>query len=60
MRLLVTGGTGHLGQAIVSGLKDRGHRVRILARRPRRDPRVEWITGDVASGGGRARRGRGR
>ena len=35
MRILVTGGTGHLGQAIMSGLKREGHQVRILARQPR-------------------------
>jgi uncharacterized protein YbjT (DUF2867 family) len=52
MRILVTGGTGHLGQAVVAGLKRDGHRVRILARRPRRDPDVEWTTGDLATGVG--------
>lgn len=52
MRILVTGGTGHLGHAIVPGLQRDGHQVRILARRPRREPDVEWITGDLASGDG--------
>jgi uncharacterized protein YbjT (DUF2867 family) len=52
VRILVTGGTGHLGQAIVSGLRHEGHRVRILARQPRRDPHVEWTTGDLATGEG--------
>src|SRR5438874_6790781 len=52
MRILVTGGTGHLGQSVVAGLKEEGHRVRILARQPRRDPKVEWITGDLATGEG--------
>ena len=52
MRILVTGGTGHLGQAVVSGLKRKGHQVRILARHPRTDPDVEWITGDLATGEG--------
>jgi uncharacterized protein YbjT (DUF2867 family) len=52
MRILVTGGTGHLGRAIVSGLKRDGHTVRILARRPRLDSSVEWIGGDLATGEG--------
>jgi nucleoside-diphosphate-sugar epimerase len=30
MRILVTGGTGHLGRSIVSGLKREGHAVRML------------------------------
>lgn len=34
MNILVTGGTGHLGRAVVALLKDGGHDVRILARGP--------------------------
>lgn len=52
MRILVTGGTGHLGGAIVSRLLRDGHRVRILARQPRIDPSVDWINGDLATGEG--------
>jgi uncharacterized protein YbjT (DUF2867 family) len=52
MRILVTGGTGHLGGAIVSRLVPAGHQVRILARQPRIDPSVEWIQGDLATGEG--------
>lgn len=52
MRILITGGTGHLGQAIVSELKRDGHRVRVLARQPHRNPHVEWVTGDLATGAG--------
>jgi uncharacterized protein YbjT (DUF2867 family) len=52
MRMLVTGGTGHLGQAVVSALRARGHQVRVLTRRPRHDPGVEWIVGDLATGDG--------
>ena len=52
MRILVTGGTGHLGQAIMSGLKREGHQVRILARQPRSNSEVEWIKGDLATGDG--------
>lgn len=52
MRMLVTGGTGHLGQAMVSALRARGHQVRVLTRRPRHDPGVEWIVGDLATGDG--------
>jgi uncharacterized protein YbjT (DUF2867 family) len=50
MRILVTGGTGHLGYAITAGLKRDGHQVRILARRPGDDPSVEWVHGDLGTG----------
>jgi uncharacterized protein YbjT (DUF2867 family) len=54
--ILVTGGTGHLGQDLVRTLLRRGDRVRVLARSPRRDPHpdlnVEWATGDLATGQG--------
>jgi uncharacterized protein YbjT (DUF2867 family) len=52
VRILVTGGTGHLGRDIVSLLKDQGHHVRVLARTPGQDPAVEWIQGDLATGRG--------
>jgi uncharacterized protein YbjT (DUF2867 family) len=52
MKVLVTGGTGHLGSAVVLRLKDAGHQVRILARQPRRDSSVEWVRGDLATGDG--------
>lgn len=52
MRILVTGGTGHLGRVVVSHLSEQGHQVRVLARRPRVDPGIEWITGDLATGDG--------
>lgn len=50
MKILVTGGTGHLGSAIVDGLTNDGHQVRILARRPGDDPRVEWVQADLGAG----------
>ena len=52
MRILVTGGTGHLGRVVVARLTEEGHQVRVLARRPCVDPSVEWITGDLATGDG--------
>ena len=50
--VLVTGGTGHLGQDLVDRLVRDGHQVRIFARsrRPRAD--VEWAIGDLATGEG--------
>jgi uncharacterized protein YbjT (DUF2867 family) len=51
MRILVTGGTGHLGRAIMTRLHRDGHRVRILARRPGDDPSVEWVQGDLGAAG---------
>jgi uncharacterized protein YbjT (DUF2867 family) len=50
--VLVTGGTGHLGQDLVRTLLRQGHRIRVLARSPRRDPDVEWAIGDLANGQG--------
>lgn len=50
--ILVTGGTGHLGRPIVSALQQRGHRVRVLARRPPSGSDVEYVKGDLATGEG--------
>ena len=52
MKILVTGGTGHLGRAIVARLIQDGHHVRVLARRPGDDPAVEWMQGDLGTGEG--------
>jgi uncharacterized protein YbjT (DUF2867 family) len=52
MKILVTGGTGHLGRAIVARLIQDGHDVRVLARRPGDDPAVEWMQGDLGTGEG--------
>ncbi len=45
--ILVTGGTGFVGRAVVAELVSNGYRVKVLSRRPpsRRD--VEWAEGDV-------------
>jgi nucleoside-diphosphate-sugar epimerase len=52
MKILVTGGTGHLGGAVVACLKEGGHHVRVLARQPGHDTAVEWIQGNLATGEG--------
>lgn len=63
--LLVTGGTGTLGRAVVRRLTDEGHRVRVLSRRPRpggtgtegtaaEETGPEWATGDLVTGEGLA------
>jgi uncharacterized protein YbjT (DUF2867 family) len=57
--VLVTGGTGHLGRGIVDRLATSGHRVRVIARHPGDDPRVEWIRGDLGTGAGVAEAARG-
>jgi uncharacterized protein YbjT (DUF2867 family) len=54
MKLLITGGTGHLGSAIVTRLAQDGHVVRVLARRRPRAPGVEWARGDLSTGEGLA------
>lgn len=52
MNILVTGGTGHLGRAIVARLADQGHQMRVLARRPGDNPGIAWVRGDLATGAG--------
>lgn len=52
MKVLVTGGTGHLGRAIVACLREREHDVRVLARRPGDGDSVEWFRGDLSTGAG--------
>ncbi len=51
--ILVTGGTGKLGRAVVQELIERDRRARVLSRREKNsgDPAgVQWVTGDLVSG----------
>ncbi|MFG2193118.1 SDR family oxidoreductase [Streptomyces sp. NPDC048639] len=53
--ILVTGGTGTLGRAVVRRLLDDGRTVRVLSRRPRPADDTapyEWATGDIRTGAG--------
>ncbi len=50
MRIVVTGGTGHLGRSIVAQLIAGGHQVRVLARQPGEDAAIEWVRGDLGTG----------
>lgn len=52
MRILVTGGTGHLGRPVVAGLIADGHRVRVLARTPGHGGTIDWAPGDLGTGEG--------
>jgi uncharacterized protein (TIGR01777 family) len=49
MRIVVSGGTGFLGQALVSALRSAGHSVMVLTRHPRREGDLLWSP-DVSSG----------
>src|SRR4030081_2777557 len=55
--VLITGGTGQLGRAVVPRLVSSGHDVRLLSRqdRPSRPDGVEAVRGDVLTGDGLAR-----
>jgi uncharacterized protein YbjT (DUF2867 family) len=52
-RILVAGGTGALGSAVVQQLKLTHHTVRVLSRKAApTDATVEWAQGDVVTGDG--------
>lgn len=51
--IVVTGGTGTLGRAVVSELEGRGHRVRVLSRSPAPDSTPagrQWARADLLEG----------
>jgi uncharacterized protein YbjT (DUF2867 family) len=50
MNVLVTGGTGRLGRHLVTQLRNKGHRARILTRNPR--GHVDAVQGDLSTGAG--------
>ncbi len=51
--ILVTGGTGTLGQLVVPLLRDAGAKVRVLSRRGREAAEeIEFVTGDLDTGEG--------
>ncbi|MBY8873539.1 NAD(P)H-binding protein [Micromonospora sp. PLK6-60] len=52
MRVLVTGASGRLGQAVVPRLLADGVTVRATSRHRRVDPAVEWVPADLATGEG--------
>lgn len=45
MRVVVTGGTGFLGSALVAHLRARGHVVSVLSRKPAKQGEVAWNPG---------------
>jgi uncharacterized protein YbjT (DUF2867 family) len=57
VRILISGGTGSLGSAVVAVLKNTENRVRVLSRKSvvaDTDSSVEWAQGDIATGAGLA------
>lgn len=46
LHVVVAGGTGFLGSALVRGLRGDGHRVTVLTRRPGRPGEAPWPTGE--------------
>jgi uncharacterized protein len=53
VKVLVSGGTGFLGSALVRALRQQGHDVTILSRRPRGPGEALWTGGDDDSLGAR-------
>ncbi len=56
-RVLITGGTGELGQALIPRLQTAGYQVRITSRRPapaEKTADVEWAQVDMVTGEGMA------
>src|SRR5512138_730050 len=49
MTIVVAGGTGFLGSALVAALRIDGHRVLVLTRHPRHADDHRWSPGDVTS-----------
>ena len=50
MRILVTGGTGFIGQALCTRLKEQGHEVVVLSRSPEaRVPGAAQVVADLGS-----------
>jgi uncharacterized protein YbjT (DUF2867 family) len=53
VKILVTGGTGTLGQLVVPRLRDVGHSVRVLTRQSHAaDEGIEYVNGDLTTGRG--------
>jgi uncharacterized protein YbjT (DUF2867 family) len=54
-RVLVTGGAGGFGQALIPRLQNRGYTIRIMSRRPApAGTTLEWAQADLESGAGLA------
>ncbi|WP_328609437.1 NAD(P)H-binding protein [Amycolatopsis sp. NBC_00345] len=53
-QILVTGGTGRLGRALVPRLLDTGHDVRVLTRGKHEPAAHRWVVGDLRTGSGLA------
>ena len=44
MKVVIAGGTGFLGRALVDAWRKDGHQVFVLTRRPRQDDDIRWST----------------
>ena len=51
-KILITGGTGHLGRDLVSHLASQGRDVRLFSLKPGTSTLVEWAQGDLSTGKG--------
>ena len=48
MRIIVAGGSGFLGRALVHACRREGHEVKVLTRHPRGEDDVRWVPGSGA------------
>ena len=47
MRIILTGGTGFIGSALIQKLNEEGHEIKCISRNKVDDEKVKYIKGDI-------------